>query len=393
MKNLIISIVSQSATVPATVLGIGKKTKTLPRSKFTRNKLRERIQEQELDAEIAEALANLHNPEPEYADDYDDRDSELWDPYVEERWDHWRYGSGFTHYCGDRRWGDGWRYALERYDDLHDSDDDSRDHESCFDDDTDFEDDDFDFDPCYDDHPRCYNSELASVSETESASAYGSSEAGISLADVLLEALGLRAAMLVDPRREFDPDFGINSWWDYVPYCDPSSLLVPSPIYDRLRFSTERFVRLPGRKERFKKNKEQRGGNRRAYVDRWSKRWVDGVMVSDKNADGSRRIVKGKRSAECVEYSDFFRDKRNDWSHRDMAEALLEATDQDMAWDGKKKRNRRGGRGSKPRHSAASMYKVTLVDASRARKRLGDLGFQVEDLNAHVRSVLLKKKV
>lgn len=382
MTNLLIRIVSQSATMPATVLGTGRKTKTLPRSKFTRNKLRERIQEQELDAEIAEHLACMYSDEQEPEDDFDGRDD---DPSIEDRWDERSSGLRFNGW-------DRWRSAIgamecdSARDDLEAELEDFGDDEPC-----DFEDDDFDFDPCYDDHPRYYNSELASVSETESASAYGSSEAGISLADVLFGALGLRAAMLVDVRREFDPDFGINSWWDYVPYCDPHSLL--GPIYDRPRFSTERFVRLPGRKERFKKNKEQRGGNRRAYVDRWSKRWVDGVMVSDKNADGSRRIVKGKRSAECVEYSDFFRDKRNDWSYRDMTEALLEATDQDMAWDGKKKRNRRGGRGSKPRHSAASMYKVTLVDASRARKRLGDLGFQVEDLNAHVRSVLLKKKV
>ncbi|MFN8554632.1 MAG: hypothetical protein U0103_24440 [Candidatus Obscuribacterales bacterium] len=396
MKNLMISIVSDSATAIATIVESGQKTKKLPRAKFTRNQLRSKIEERELEAEILEALADLHNPVQEPEDDFDDSDDELWDPYIEERWDHLRYGHGFTHYVEDRRWGDRWRYALEHMDDLCDSNEDSRDSDGDFGNHEEPFDDCYDFDPCYDDRPRYYNSELASVSETESASAYGSSEAGISLADVLLEALGLRAAMLVDPQREFDPDFGINSWWDYVPYCDPHSLLLPSPIYDRPRFSSERFVRLPGRKERFKKNKEQRGGNRRAYADACWRHWVDGVgMVSFKNGDGSGRIKKNKRNVEGVEFSDSFRNKRNDWSHRDMAEALLEAIGQDMAWDGNQKRNRRGGCGSKPRHRAAAMCKVTLVEesiASSARKRLGDLLLPGEDLNARVRRGLLKKK-
>lgn len=402
MKNLMISIVSASDTVIATMsVDSGKKTKKLPRAKFTRNQLRRKIQERELSAEILEALADLHNPEQEPEDHFYDGDDELWDPYVEERWDHWRYGHGFTHYVGDRRWGDGWRYALENY--REDQGDDREEDVFC----SDFGGDDFDDgdygDPCYLDRPSYYldfGHDFGRTAQRDQRSLPdGYADDHVTLAHVLIAALEIRSA-------ERRLDFGaVSDFMDEVGFAtDEENEEVPqeyfeepslsgAAVYDRPRFSSERFVRLPGRKVRFKKNKEQRGGNRRAYYDYFTRQWVDGVgMVSCKNGDGSRRITKGKRSAECVA-SDFFRDKRNDWSYRDMTEALLEATEQDMAWEGKKKQNRR--RRGEPKRPAA-LFKVTRVDestASNARLRLGGLFFGVEDLNAHVRGVLLKKKV
>lgn len=398
MKSLIVSTASAAAVM------VSNKRKTMPRSKFTRNTLRRRIQERELEAEILEGLDELRSQGSGEDEDFDSDygyDEGGWDPYVEERWDEWRsragYGGSFS-YCFDSYHGFGGcdddgdcnrsgddRYGDDRYggDDYFDEDRygecDSLDHMFAID----------ELDCGYPRYRRRYR--FADSWPPE----YGVSDCGQNLADLLIESLLLRSSELEDSIAGADEE--VDSFDEEVPeeYFEG-----PSPsgaAYDRLRFSTERFVRLPGRKVRFKKNKEQRGGNRRARSDYG--RCIETLMDDGHyerrrlHPDGSRKVQSINRH-HCGDW--------DGWAGRihsirarialsdahEMLEDYFEESLPDMSASGRKskrggKKNRRANRSNKC--SRAHVAVKAVVVARRSKE-------EVLELNAHVRSVLFGKK-
>ncbi len=175
----------------------------------------------------------------------------------------------------------------------------------------------------------------------------------------------------------------------------------PKPVFERPRFSTEQFVRLPGRKVRFKKDKEQRGGNRRGFDDCPRKcEWeVNGEWFRSRlQGDGSRKIKKVKNHF-----------KKNGPNRRerllartgqnDIAEAFVdhEVRAQARALAKARRRMRRLNAEANAHQLATRMDKVgrsAKVTAESGRKRLECPcnAADVAALNAHIRSILFAAK-
>ena len=377
MKSLTVRTVVSAASSAGASAHSGRKRKTLPRSKFTRNTLRRQIQERELQAEVEEALDELHNLDQDYfEEDFGDGfDQGGWDPYIEERWDYWRYGSGGYGYYG--------------------CDDECDSSYSC--DDDPYYDHYYDYsDPCYYDGPA-YDYDFGYSWSRRRSYRFADSwppESGpsvdhVSLADVLITKLLARSSDMEDER-------GV----DEVPqdYFEEPDL--PAPVYDRLRFASERFVRRPGRKVRFKKDKEQRGGNRRGRCDytssiekfiggRWERRGFQ--------PDGSRKVKSLNRHVH-VERDCTVRGLLERQQRIDLNELLTEyfedcgiITQNLVAPKSKGRQRNRGSEVRKPeRNGTRADNQVKLV--SPARKRLSPA--EIEALNAQIRASLqLSQKV
>jgi hypothetical protein len=175
---------------------------------------------------------------------------------------------------------------------------------------------------------------------------------------------------------------------------------LPAPVYDRLRFASERFVRRPGRKVRFKKDKEQRGGNRRGRCDytssiekfiggRWERRGFQ--------PDGSRKVKSLNRHVH-VERDCTVRGLLERQQRIDLNELLTEyfedcgiITQNLVAPKSKGRQRNRGSEVRKPeRNGTRADNQVKLV--SPARKRLSPA--EIEALNAQIRASLqLSQKV
>ncbi len=408
MKSLIVSTASAAAVM------VSNKRKTMPRSKFTRNTLRRRIQERELEAEILEGLDELRSQgSGEEDEDFDSDygyDEGGWDPYVEERWDEWRsragYGGSFS-YCGfdsnhgfggcdddggcyrhgDDRYGDD-RYGDDRYgDDRYGGDDsfdddryagcDSLDHMFAID----------ELDCGYPRYRRRYRFAESWPPEN------GVSDCGQTLADVLIESLLLRSSELEDTGLEGDEEVQFFDGNEEVPeeYFEGPPLLCAA--YDRQRFSTERFVRLPGRKVRFKKNKEQRGGNRRARSDYG--RWIETLMDdghyerSRLHPDGSRKVQSINRH-HCGDWDgwagriDAIRARIALSDAHEMVEDYFEERLSEVSTSGRNSKtggakNRRGNRSQKRGRAQVTVKEVVVARRSNE---------EVLKLNEHIRSVL-----
>lgn len=372
MKSLTVRTVVSADSAAGAIAHSGKKRKTLPRSKFTRNMLRRQVQERELQAEVEEALDELHNLDQEYfdADFDDDFDQGGW----EEHWDYWRYGSG--------------DYA----------DDDERDSSySCDDDPYYYDEPYYDYsDPWYYDGPA-YDYDFGYSSSRRRSYRFadswppesGPSDDHVSLADLLITELVRRSSSATE-------DEGVLELpQEYFEEPD-----LPAPLYDRPRFATERFVRRPGRKVRFKKDKEQRGGNRRGRCDYTSsiEKFIDGRWERSRlYPDGSRKVKSLNRHVhnerDCTIRGRLERQQRID-----LNELLMEYFEdcgiitQNLVAPQSKGRKRNCG--SKVRMSERngnrSDNQVKLVAPARKQRSPSE----VEALNAQIRASLqLSQKV
>jgi hypothetical protein len=289
MKSLTICNVATAAATSAAISGT--KRKTLPRSKFTRNALMRRIQERELEAEVEDALYDLHNEGQFFDDDGFEDDDSGWD-MLDWR-DDWRWDSKYGCYSSDVPYDS--REGYYDYEDRRDSDDYDDYGDYC----RDF-DDYYGFDDGYDcldylDFGFGYSRRSNRLRFADQWPPESLPSDNVSLGDMLVDAMHERYLQLGD----FVDGYEIDEMEVPQEYFEEPDL--PAAVYDRPRFSTERFVRRPGRKVRFKKDREQRGGNRRGrcdYVTSIYKVTEDGHYENRRfHPDGSNKIQSTNRHA------------------------------------------------------------------------------------------------
>lgn len=248
MKNLkSTSTISIATSNNRDETAIRTKRTRLPKSKFTRDLIKNRIAKQEMRREIMEGYG------------WDDELAQLivemnllhYNPMSWLEYDDYRFGDGYVghfygygHHVGHECYG-------ARYDDF--------DYHFYGSYDADGYAGDFDYDSYYD---------RAEVGTYRSYSDKVFNKSGVCDDHCRIDSWNgfNHAEEEEDSSNVFDSD-----------YADDEH----KPIFERPRFSTERFVLRPGRKVRFKKNKEQRGGNRR--FDRWTDQ-----RKSGKSDDASR---------------------------------------------------------------------------------------------------------
>ncbi len=125
-----------------------------------------------------------------------------------------------------------------------------------------------------------------------------------------------------DCEEDFDDKEVIESFFCEAPY-EPEPIL--APVYERLRFQTNRFDRLPGHKQRWKKSKAMRGGNRRNSVD--------ACVNNSNNSDGSRKIKSFRRNCCALDLGNK-KQALGRLVRHDIAEALQELNCSDLKFGG-----------------------------------------------------------
>jgi hypothetical protein len=339
------STIAAATSSNSSVTTVKTKRNKLPKSKFTRDLRRERIAKRDLRREIVEA----YSWQDALVDHYAQLD---WQHYNDSNW----YGcDAYGH----------WDDELETYVYGDDACDDYRrryGHYSHYD--SDYDDDYGDYghyDDYYDDGPADYYFYDSYCGGSRVRSYHSYSEEVLGLSQPSDDHCHLDARDNLDGMDEgADIESNEGSGWDEE--------FEPKPVFERPRFSTEHFVRRPGRRVRFKKNKEQRGGNRRSHFNSSSYGW-DFVFT---------RAYQ--------EHCD------TTWTNQEVNEAIADWEQNTVVAEKARRRRRSAEVRAKARLLANKMEKVVRADfttTTSGRKRLvyAARATDVAALNAHIRTV------